>query len=601
VILPLPALPALVALCLAALPAAGQGPLREPIAPKLGGWLADAGLAGAVVARIDGDRIELGAAGWAHAPSRAPMRADARVHVGSVAKPVLALAVLRLVSTGRLTLDAPVAALLPGVPLDNPWPSSHPLLLRHLLDHTSGLDDLHLWHLLNRQHAPDMPLRDAYARHPDLLRPRVAPGTRMSYSNFGYLLAGMVVEAVTGERYEAWAGRELLLPLGMADSRFDFTTQQGPQADPRLAWGHLDDLQPLAAMTTAVRPGAQFTTTAADMARLMQFTMGDGRVGGQAFIDPSLLRAMGRPQGTDAARAGLAAGYALGLATRDRHGVVGLCHEGSIVGFRAMMCLYPQARRAFFVGINTDREDGGHLALYEGLTRSLDLPAVPAPRAQPTPEASAGAWNGRYVRAPSRMQQFAAADVLLDTRLWQADADGVRWSRGGQSDALERLAPGLYRLPGRVQASLVLLRDAGGAPMVSDGFGSFRRLPAGLWQAAWASMGLGAAGLAWWLVVPPWRRLRRGAPLLRPGWLAALALPGAAAAVALQGWQALGELTPASALLWLASAALPAAMAWHLALAWHRRAWGDGAASLAVLQAVALVAAGGLLPLALWQ
>jgi hypothetical protein len=75
------------------------------------------------------------------------------------------------------------------------------------------------------------------------------------------------------------------------------------------------------------------------MARLARFLMGDGRIDGQPFVDPALLAAMGRPAGTEAARAGLAVGYGLGMATRDRHAAAGKCHGGNTVGYRAMFCL----------------------------------------------------------------------------------------------------------------------------------------------------------------------------------------------------------------------------------------------------------------------
>jgi CubicO group peptidase (beta-lactamase class C family) len=77
----------------------------------------------------DGDSI--GAAGLANADSGEPMTTDKRVHVGSVTKTVLATGVLRLITTGRLSLDTPVADLLPGLGFDNPWAASDPVRIRH--------------------------------------------------------------------------------------------------------------------------------------------------------------------------------------------------------------------------------------------------------------------------------------------------------------------------------------------------------------------------------------------------------------------------------------------------------------------------------------
>lgn len=604
-------LPVALALALWAGPAAADLPPLEPLEPLL----AAGGLAGAVVVRVDGATWRTSAHGMAHWPSGEPMRVDMRVHVGSVAKPLLSLALLRLVTQGRLTLDDEVSWWLPAVPIQNPWQATHPLRVRHLLDHTAGLDDIRLWHLLNRTHGDDMPLADAYRHHPSGLHLRFPPGTRMSYSNLGYTLAGMLIEAVTGSRYEAWAEQHLLQPLGMHDSRFGATRQIGPDADARLAWGHLDDGTPHPAMATAVRPATQFTTTADDMGRLLRFMLGDGRLDGIPFIDPALLRAMGQPAGTDAARAKLAAGYALGLATTDRHGVGGRCHEGSIVGFRALMCLYPEVQRGFFVGLNSDTEDGGHRPVYAALVRAMGLPPAPDTSATATATATASApepiddlsaWTGRYAPAPSRMQAYALLDLLTGTATLSPRGNGgLRWVRGAQDLPLLPAGQGLFRPVGSARATLVLLRDRDGTPLVSNGLRTWRRLPPGLWPAAWALIAAGAAGWLAWLTWPLWRRDRRTTRWTRPGFLAAALLPLSVAAVGLTGWAALGERTVASLALAVATAFLPLAMGWELVQA-GRAGWARGTrlpAAMAgmVLAACALLASHGLLPLALWR
>ena len=82
-----------------------------------------------------------GAAGLSNRQSQEPMRQDHKVQVGSIAKPVLAAGILRLITERRLSLETPVSELLPNMAFDNPWDVSSPVRIRHLLDHTSGLDD----------------------------------------------------------------------------------------------------------------------------------------------------------------------------------------------------------------------------------------------------------------------------------------------------------------------------------------------------------------------------------------------------------------------------------------------------------------------------
>lgn len=578
----------------------------EDLAAGLKTLLAQEHLTGAAYALVRGDDTQVGAVGTAHVPSGRALAADAKVHVGSVAKMLLALAALRLVTEERLDLDAPVQTYLPGLQIDNPWQATSPVLVRHLMDFSSGLEDLRLWQAFSARIDPDLPLAQVFARSPQALALRTEPGNRASYSNLGFTLLGWVIESVVGGRYEAWADQALLQPLGMADSSFAFTTQTaqaGRPADARLAWGHLEDGSPERALPIAVRPAAQFTTTAADMARLARFMMGDGQVGGRSFIDPLLLRAMGQPRGTEAARAGLTVGYGLGLSTRDRAGAVGRCHGGNVTGYRAMFCLYPAERAAFFLAVNTDSETARYDRLDEHLQRHLRLPEPPTP-----PRAAArlaAEWSGRYVPAPNRFQSLALVDRL--TSVWRVDVGpgGATLARpGGSPLVLHALTPTLMRQADRSVASHVFLAGADGERYLSDGLRTFRQVHPAELPALWASVVLGVAGLLHGLLAAPWRRWRRGTRLAQPAFLVALALLTSAPLFVLQPWQAMGDLTVASGLLYAATLALPLAALLQATRAWRQRGTGwrwDIAAAAAVLQWTALLAWWGLWPLATWQ
>ncbi len=559
-------------------------------------------LAGAVYGVVDGAETRLGAAGFADHQRQLPMRADSRVHIGSVTKTVLALGVLRLASQGRVNLDAPLEELLPALTLDNPWKAKSPVTLRHLLDHTSGLDDLRLWHLFSRRSAPRAPLIDAFADR-SVLRVRVEPGSRFSYSNMGYTLAGMVIESVTRERYESWLDRELLRPLGMTDSTFEFVTQAGTGADPRLAWGHFEDFSLAAAHPVAVRPAAQFTTTAGDMMRLARFLMSDGRMDGAPFIDESLLGQMAHAR-TPAAAAGLEAGYALGLARRDRHGAVGHCHLGNIIGYRASLCVYPEHRKAFFVAINSDSETARYSRFDELFTHSLRVAApVAAPVATP---GVAAQWQGRYVLTPARFEQFRYFDLLFDSVVVRADTSGlILQPFGGEPQTLSPVGPGLFRAADRLSASHVLM-TSDGQRLISDGTRTLQRISGLRVVANWLSLVLGIAGLLTLVLMIPWRAWRRGETLLQPASLVLAMMLLVPALFASQPFLAIGDLTAASVCLYLATAALPLLMAAQLIWAWRSRprlrSWVVHAVAAAlVLQWCVTLFFWDLLPFALWR
>ncbi|MFC3711143.1 serine hydrolase domain-containing protein [Sphingoaurantiacus capsulatus] len=593
---PIRRLAAAIALLLLAAPATAAS-LRADLAANI----ERQGLVGAAWSTLTPDgSIAADAAGLRDATTRAPMRADDRVQVGSIAKTLLATGILRLMSEGRLRLDTPVADLLPDVAIDNRWAATEPVRLRHLLDHSAGLDDARLWQVFSLKATPDTPLRIAL---PAKLTVRRRPGTTFSYSNTGYTLLGMVIEQVTGERYERWLDRRLLAPLGMADSRFAFTTQA---RDPRLAMGHFEAAAPHPAVAIYARPAAQLTTTAPDMMRFARFLMSNGRLAGRPFIDPALMRARGRPQGTDAARAGLRMGYALGLARQERGGAVGLCHGGDTVGFRAMLCVYPDQRAAFFRAVNADVEGADYRSIDASLVRALGLPATAPAAAAPMP-AGVAAWAGIYVPSPARFESFAWLDETLG--FLTLSRRGDRLELKPFMGAARRLVPvgsHLFRAEDRVAASHVLLVDRDGQRVIASDVQSFRRVA--LWRIGlrWLSLAAGVAGIAWILVAGAVRVARRRLPLSDPLFLPFLAVLALALPVPLfltQSFIAMGDLTPASATLAAVTGLLPLAMVAGLAQRWRRGAggqWLDTAAMAGVLQWAIGLMAWGLLPLRLW-
>lgn len=144
---------------------------------------------------------------------------DGRFRIASISKPFTATLVLQLVDEGRIGLDDTVGEHLPGL-----LPYSEPITVRQLLQHTSGLPrDLppHLtWETL-----PEIGTERFEAYTPERLvrastdRPlRFQPGTSWAYSNVGYTVLAMLVEKVTGQRFEAALAERITGPLQLSDT-----------------------------------------------------------------------------------------------------------------------------------------------------------------------------------------------------------------------------------------------------------------------------------------------------------------------------------------------------------------------------------------------
>ena len=168
----------------------------------------------------------------------AAMTPDTVVWIASMTKAVTATAALRQVEAGRLSLDAPIGAVLPA--LANPQvltgigadgqptlrPARKPLTLRHLLTHTSGFS-YDMWNLGIGAYmaAKDVPGIIGCQRAA-LTTPLVAePGERWEYG-IGIDWAGLAVEAVTGKRLAEVLADDVLGPLGMKDTAFRIGADQ---------------------------------------------------------------------------------------------------------------------------------------------------------------------------------------------------------------------------------------------------------------------------------------------------------------------------------------------------------------------------------------
>lgn len=144
------------------------------------------------------------------------LRPNAQFRIGSITKTFVATLVLQLVGEGRLKLDEPVAQRLPGL-----LANGDRITVRQLLNHTSGLPDyttdpeLFAGIIMNRVWHP----RELVAlaeKHPQLF----APGSAWSYSNTNYIVAGLLIEAVTGHPLARELDRRIFSPLRLNHTSF---------------------------------------------------------------------------------------------------------------------------------------------------------------------------------------------------------------------------------------------------------------------------------------------------------------------------------------------------------------------------------------------
>ena len=197
----------------------GQGELQAALDAII-----DTGVTG-VQARIITEKGEhvVATSGVADITTGTPVDPEGHYRVGSNTKTFIATVVLQLVAEGKLSLADTVEDHLPGLIQGN-GNDGGTITIRHLLQHTSGIfnytNDLFAnltpesFEELRYQSADAEELVAIALRH----QPDFAPGTRWSYSNTGYVVAGMIIEAVTGNTWDHEVEQRIIKPLGLSDT-----------------------------------------------------------------------------------------------------------------------------------------------------------------------------------------------------------------------------------------------------------------------------------------------------------------------------------------------------------------------------------------------
>lgn len=262
---------------------------------------------------------------------------DTKFLIGSLTKQFTAAVILKLVETGRLSLDETLAEALPYYRRD----TGAKVTVRHLLEHSSGIPCF----TRRMQDVQACPTAREFVQSYCSGDLEFEPGSGFRYNNGGYVILGAVIEQATGLSYEEALRRHILSPLGMSDSGLG---REGVPL-PRAAKGYqrqggrvvaAGPVDPFLAFSA----GGMYSTTR-DMARWES-----------AFYGDAVLSAASRALlGSTPAR-----GYFCGQ--RFRRQAVGpgraerevIFHGGRILGFNSLLLRIPQERIFIVLLNNTD-------------------------------------------------------------------------------------------------------------------------------------------------------------------------------------------------------------------------------------------------------
>ena len=293
-----------------------EGALAKAIEP----YMDNHEIAGAVVFIADRDRvIDRETIGYGDLAEHRRMESNDMFWIASMSKAMTASAVMMLVDEGKISLDDPLEKYLPefkgqmassalnGDPISAQGstsgpaqkatvrlePLQHPITIREILSHTSGLP---FSSKLEAGALDRLPLKTAVESYAD--EPlQSQPGEKFSYSNEGINTAGRIVEVVSGMSFEDFLEQRLFLPLGMQDTTFWPTGDQLKRLAKSYESGTLREV-PINQLTYPLSdrerrfpiPAGGLFSTADDVVRFCQMMLNGGTFQGKRYLSPKSVR-----------------------------------------------------------------------------------------------------------------------------------------------------------------------------------------------------------------------------------------------------------------------------------------------------------------------
>ena len=369
---------------LAAAPPAGLDARIEGLRTK-------SGVPGLAVAIVE-NGVSVLARGYGVRKLGAPERVDVDTifPTGSTGKAFTVAALATLIDAGKISWDDRVTDRLPGFQMYDPWVTRE-MTIRDLLVHRSGLGlgegDLMF---VPRSNIP----RAEAVRRLRYLKPATSFRSGFAYDNVLYMVAGQLIETVTGQTWEDYVREHVLTPAGMShstsdsDHRFAQVDRAYPHARPSSTIRGLGSQQVLDErdeLGRSAAPAGGLAISARDMAKWLTLQLAHGKLpdgtrlfseeAHTAMWEPVVLQPTDKRPDTLKLTVPLFDSYALGWDVKDYRGTRTISHGGAVLGFQSVVVLIPEKNIGFAIEINS--EDGEVLLglMYELLDHYLGFPA----------------------------------------------------------------------------------------------------------------------------------------------------------------------------------------------------------------------------------
>ena len=247
--------------------------------------------------------------GFANIETKQKANSQTLFPMASITKTFTALAIVKLARQGKLSLNDNLSKIAPEIIFTNKWEKTNPVKIIHLLEHTSGFDDLRFNTFWNN----DLNITELQAieKCKNSMHCRWRPGEREAYCNVDYNILGYIIEKLSGLKYDVFLKNEILLPIGMTNTNFITPTSLNSAYAYPYDWnGNKFNKLPLL-QAYGKGAGAMYSC-ADDMAKFVQFMLNNGATDSLSSLS-KIVEKMEIPESTPAAQLGLKTGYAKGI------------------------------------------------------------------------------------------------------------------------------------------------------------------------------------------------------------------------------------------------------------------------------------------------
>ncbi len=342
-----------------------QGQIRL-FSAWLDGQIAYRELPGVVVGVVaDQELVWAKGFGLADLASGRPMTPQTKFRMASHSKLFTATAIMQLREQGRLRLDDPVSDHLPWFAFKPAAPDDPPITIEHLLTHSSGLPREASSHWTTWEFPTEEELRNLLPERQAAFSPEV----RWKYSNLAYTIAGMVIEAVTGQSWAEYLQANIFDPLRMSASSVDADVEGlATGYGSRERDGSREPRPFVDARSMAAATG--LTSTVGDMAKFVSAQFRKGPRGGDHILSTASLREMHRVRMLETT---WTSGQGIGFGVNRSDGEIFVGHGGGYPGYTTRTTIQLDSRVGVIVLTNTNDSNPNQIAeqLYKTVGRAV--------------------------------------------------------------------------------------------------------------------------------------------------------------------------------------------------------------------------------------